>query len=161
MNFQPPFRNSFHAGYIVRDLAQAVASMRNEFDVEHWKILPLPDGAPARAIGMAYVHGTMIELIEVGPKQEAMAISRGWIPPRPDAVARLNHLAYLLDSEEELVSLVGRFEAAGITTASLDSLGDVFSRSYYADTRAQLGHLTEFVCLGPAGPAFLADVPRN
>jgi hypothetical protein len=67
----------------------------------------------------------------------------------------------MLDSEEELLALVERFEAAGIATAWLESFGDIFSRYYYADTTAQLGHFSEFVCLGPAGAEFLADVPRN
>jgi hypothetical protein len=160
MTFPPPFRNLFHAGYVARDMAKAMKKMRDQFGVADWKIVPLPDGAAAKALGLAYVQRTMIELVEVTPKEEPLAIPRGWAP-RPDADATLNHLAYMLDSEVEVRTLVARFEGAGIATAALDSFGDLFSLSYYADTRRQLGHLTEFVCLGPAGGDFLADVPRN
>jgi hypothetical protein len=155
-----PFRNLFHLGYVVTDLQLAMDEMRETFGIAKWKVLPLPEGAPAKAIGFAYLQDKMIELVEVDLGQELLAIHRGWLPQAAHQ-ARLNHVAYMLDSEDELLALVERFEAAGIATAWLESFGDIFSRYYYADTTAQLGHFSEFVCLGPAGAEFLADVPRN
>lgn len=160
MSLLLPCRNLFHLGYVVLDLEKVMDNMRERFGVAKWKVLSLPEGAPAKAIGFAYVQETMIELVEVDLAQELMAIHRGWIP-QSTSDAKLNHVAYLVDSEDELASLVDRFEAAGVATAWLDSFGDIFSRYYYADTTAQLGHFTEFVCLGPAGRDFLAQVPRN
>lgn len=155
-----PFRKLFHLGYVVVDLEMVMADMGARFGVRRWKILPLPEGAPAKAIGFAYTGETMIELVEVDLRQELMPIHRGWLPAKPGG-ARLNHVAYMLDSEDELLSVVERFEAAGVPTVQLDSFGDIFSRYYYADTTAELGHFSEFVCLGPAGGDFLAEVPRN
>jgi hypothetical protein len=160
MSHPSPFRNFFHAGYVVCDMAKVVENMRDRFGVGKWKVLPLPEGAPARALGFAYVQGTMIELVEVDPRGELLPIHRGWVP-QSESEAKLNHLAYLLDGEDELRALVARFENAGISTAWLESFGDIFSHYYYADTTAQLGHYSEFVCLGPAGRDFLAEVPRN
>jgi len=160
MSLPLPFRSFFHLGYVVLDLEQVMDNMRRQFGVAEWKVLPLPEGAPAKAIGLAYVQQTMIELVEVNLRQELLPIHRGWIPQRAGE-AKLNHVAYMVDSDDELLSLIDRFEAAGVATAWLESFGDIFSRYYYADTTAQLGHFTEFVCLGPAGRDFLAQVPRN
>lgn len=155
-----PFRNFFHLGYVVVDLEQVMANMRNRFGLAEWKILPLPEGAPAKAIGFAYAQDTLIELVEVDLRQELLPMHRGWLPAAPGE-ARLNHVAYLLDSEEEVRATVERFEAAGVATAWLEPFGDIFSLYYYADTTAELGHFSEFVCFGPAGRDFLATVPRN
>jgi hypothetical protein len=160
MSLALPIRNFFHAGYVVLNLEKAMAGMRQTFGVADWKVLPLPEGTPASAIGFAYVQDRMIELVELDLRQELMAIHRGFVP-ESDGEARLNHLAYMLDSEDELLSLVAHNEAAGLATAWLEPFGDIFSWYYYADTKAQLGHFTEFVCLGPAGRDFLAAVPRN
>jgi hypothetical protein len=160
MSFPSPFRNFFHAGYVVLDLARVTDNMRERFGVARWKILPLPAGAPAKAIGFAYVQQSMIELVELDLAQELLPIHRGSLP-RSESEARLNHLAYMLDSEEELAAVKRRLEASNIATAWLDTFGDIFSHYYYADTTAALGHFTEFVCLGPAGRDFLAEVPRN
>lgn len=155
-----PFRNFFHLGYVVVDLEKAIAGMRDRVGVAKWKILPLPEGTSVKAIGFAYTGETMMELIEVDVRQELLPIYRGWLPKAPGE-ARLNHVAYMVDGEDEISSIVERFEAAGVATAALGSFGDIFSRYYYADTTAELGHYSEFVCLGPAGRDFLAGVPRN
>jgi hypothetical protein len=160
MSFPPPFRNFFHAGYVVRDMAKVMDDMRDRFGVAKWKVLPLPEGSPASALGFAYVGETMIELVEVDPNGDLLPIHRGWVPDAA-AGARLNHMAYFVDSDDELSALIGRFEASGVATARLEGFGDIFTRYYYADTVAQLGHYTEFVCLGPGGRDFLASVPRN
>lgn len=155
-----PFRNLFHLGYVVLDLEKVMAGMGRRFGVTRWKVLPLPEGAPAKAIGFAYAGETMIELVEVDLRQDLMPIHRGWLPADAGE-ARLNHVAYMLDGEDELQSVIDRFEAAGVATAWLGDFGDIFSRCYYADTTAELGHFSEFVCLGPAGRDFLAEAPRN
>ena len=53
MSFPPPFRNFFHAGYVVRDMAKVMDDMRDRFGVAKWKVLPLPEGSPASALGSA------------------------------------------------------------------------------------------------------------
>lgn len=160
MNSLRPFRNFFHLGYVVLSLDEVMDGMRTRFGVAKWKILPLPDDAPAKAIGFAYVQGTMLELVEVDLGRELLSIHRDFVP-RSAGEARLNHVAYLLDSEAELRAVMAQNTEAGIATAWCESFGDIFSYYYYADTTAQLGHYTEFVCFGPAGREFLADVPSN
>jgi hypothetical protein len=160
MSLDLPIRSFFHTGYVVRDMEQAMARLGDRFGVRRWKVLPLPEGAPATALGFAYVRETMIELVAVDPARELLPMHQGFVPPT-ESTLRLNHLCYMLDSEEELLALVERFEATGVPTAWREPFGDIFSQYYYADTLDELGHYTEFVCLGPAGADFLAEVPRN
>lgn len=160
MSSASPLRDPFHLGYVVLDLEPVMAGFRERFGVADWKILPLPEGAPASAIAFAYVGGRMIELVALDLRQELLAIHRDFLPTAPGE-ARLNHVCYMLESEAELRAVLAGNEAAGVATAWLEPFGDIFSLYYYADTTAQLGHFTEFVCLGPAGRDFLASIPRN
>jgi hypothetical protein len=134
--------------------------MRNKFGIEKWKILRLPDGYSASALAYAYANNVMIELVEVNLKEPLISIHRDWVPDS-ESGARLNHLAYLIDNEEELDNLAARLNSKGVETASNSSFGDVFKKYYYLDTVSTLGHFCEFVCLGPGGREFLAEVPRN
>jgi hypothetical protein len=153
-------RNLFHAGYVVRSVDAVIADMSNKFGIDKWKILRLPEGYAASALAYAYANNVMIELVEVNLKEPLLSIHRDWVPDSASG-ARLNHFAYLIDSEDELTSLVARLNSVGVETASHASFGDIFKVYYYLDTVRTLGHYCEFVCLGPAGHDFLADVPHN
>lgn len=153
----PVFHNHFQLGYVVRNLDKAVESMRDKLGVAKWQINPMPRAAPARALGFAYVQRVMIELIEARPEQQT--IYRDWIP-ESDTAARLHHLGYMLETEEEWRSTIGQFEASGFGVALADSANDFFDY-YYPDTVAHLGHYCELIRLKPAGRAFWATVPHN
>jgi hypothetical protein len=153
-------RNLFHTGYVVRSIDAVIPDMSNKFGIEKWKILRLPEGYAASALAYAYANDVMIELVEVNLKEPLISIHRGWIP-ESDSGARLNHLAYLIDGENELTNLVTRLNSLGVETAWHAAFGVIFKAYYYLDTVRTLGHYCEFVCLGPAGRDFLADVPRN
>jgi hypothetical protein len=150
------FRNHFQLGYVVRNLDPAIEQMRGKFGVAKWQINVLPKSAPARVLGFAYVQQVMIELIEARPERET--IYRDWIP-QSDTAARLHHLGYMIDSDEEWLSTIGQFEGAGFRTALAE--GSDFFDYYYSDTVAQLGHYCELIRLKPAGRAFWANVPHN
>ncbi len=155
----PVFGKHFHVGYVVLDIEKVMANMRRDFGVTDWKILPLPAGSPATAIAMAYVRGAMIELVAVDTGQELMSIHDGCLPAS-DEDARLNHVAYMLDSEEQWRAAQVHFGEVGIDLPVVMKFGEIFDY-FYADTVASLGHFSEFVCLGPEGKEFLASIPRN
>lgn len=157
MNIPVVFRNHFQAGYVVRDLDKAMANMRDKFGVAKWQVRRLPQGAPSRALGFAYVQQLMIELIELWPGETT--IYHDWIP-EADTAVRLHHFGYMIDSEEQWHETIGQFEAAGIRSALVGSSGDILDY-YYADTVAELGHYCELVRLKPAGRNFWANVPHN
>lgn len=153
------FRNFFHTGYVVLSIDKAIETAKAKFGVGIWKVR-MGDAHSVSAVAYAYVQGALFELVEVNLNQELLAIHRGWLP-ESDTEARLNHLAYLVDSQEELDRTRERLEAAGVETAWRANFGDVFTEYFYADTTTQLGHFCEFVCLGPVGRAFPADVPQT
>ena len=155
----PLFGKYFHSGYVVVNVEKAMANMRRNFGVTDWKVLPLPAGTAVTSIAMAYVRGSMIELIEVDTGQELMSIHDGWLPDS-DGGAKLNHVAYMMESEEQWRSAQTHFGDVGIALPVVMKFGKIFDY-FYADTVAQLGHFSEFVCLGPEGKEFLASIPRN
>lgn len=155
----PMFGTYFHTGYVVVNLDMVIANMRRDFGVADWKIIRLPAGSPASAIAMAYIRGSMIELVEVDTGRELMSIFDGWLPTCKDG-ARLNHVAYMMDSVEEWHTAQAHFGDVGIALPVVMKFGKIFDY-FYADTVSQLGHFSEFVCLGPEGREFLASIPRN
>lgn len=145
-------------GYSVIDLDKAAEGFRRRYGIDRWKVVPLDPGSPASRIAMAYVGDIIFELVEVDLSVEMLPIHRGWLPADP-AEARFNHVAFLLDSLEAWQSAQEQFRAQGTDVPIVMSFGDVFE-FFYADTVAQLGHWSEFICLGAAGQQFLNEVPR-
>lgn len=153
----PLFGRHFHNGYVVVNLDQAIENLRRNYGVENWKVIPLQ--SQATGLGMAFVRGSMIELVEVDTGQELMHIHDGWIPDTA-AGAKLNHVAYMLDSHDEWQAAMARFQEAGVSLPVVGEFGDIFDY-FYADTVEQLGHFSEFTCLRAGGKDFLAEIPQN
>jgi hypothetical protein len=149
------FRNHFQMGYVVRNMDKAIENLRSKFGVAKWRTLEMPPGEEVKCLGFSYVQDSMIELIEMRPGQEIFF--KPWIP-ESDQAMRLNHLGYMMKSEEEWDSVSRQFEAAGFQIAVARSLGDV--RFQYYDTVAELGHYCEITYLGPTAKDFF-DAPRN
>ena len=145
-------------GYVVTDFEQASAKLGERYGIDRWKVLPLDPGSPASRIAMAYVGDIIFELVEVDLAVELLPIHRGWLPANP-ADARFNHVAFMLDSLDAFDGAQEHFRKLGVDVPVRMTFGDIFE-FFYADTVAELGHWSEFLCLGPAGADFLADVPR-
>jgi hypothetical protein len=149
------FRNHFQMGYVVRDMEKAIENLRTKFGVAQWRVLEMPPEAEVKCLGFAYVQSSMLELIEMRPGREIFF--KPWIPQAAHAL-RLNHLGYMMGSEEEWNTVSKQFAAAGFQIAVSNSLGDV--RFRYYDTVAELGHYCEITYLGPTAKDFFA-APRN
>lgn len=158
MSSRHVFGQLVQLGYVVTDFDRAAAKFRERYGIDRWKVVPLDPGSPSSRIAMAYVGDMIFELVEVDTSVELLDIHRGWLPTDPDE-ARLNHVAFMLDSLEAWKDAQARFERLGVAMPVCMSFGDVFE-FFYADTVPQLGHWSEFLCLGPAGREFLADIPR-
>src|SRR5215203_1480173 len=157
MSIPVMFRNHFQHAYVVRNLNKAMENFSDTYGVTKWQVMPMPEGAPVKALALAYVQNVMLELIEAVPGQDT--IYRDWIPASETA-AKFHHLGYLIDSEEEYLRIVKQFEAAGIAAGMAGRSGDILD-FHYADTVAQLGHYCELVRLLPAGKDFFSQVPHN
>ncbi|MBG6120062.1 MULTISPECIES: VOC family protein [unclassified Sphingobium] len=149
----------FQLGYVTRDLDTAIAAYRERFGATEFMINappPRADGSlsATRRIGLAYIDDVMIELIE--PESSMATIYDDAVPEAPGAIA-LHHLGFLVDDHQ---ATVDRMAALGYAVPAAGSFGDVLDYSY-ADTRADLGHYSEFIRLGEQGRQMFAAVPRN
>lgn len=145
-------------GYVVTDLDKAAVNFRNRYGIDRWKVVPLPEGSPSSRIAMAFVGEVIFELVEVNLSVELLDIHRGWLPEDPRE-ARFNHVAFMLDSLDAWHGAQAHFRAMNVAIPVCMSFGEVYE-FFYADTVPQLGHWSEFLCLGPGGKDFMADIPR-
>ena len=152
------FGNMVQLGYVVTDFDRAAVNFRERYGIDKWKVVPLDPGSPTSRIAMAYAGEMIFELVEVDTSVGLLDIHRGWLPQDPSE-ARLNHVAFMRDSLEALEDAQAHFEQLGAAIPVRMSFGDIFE-FFYADTVPQLGHWSEFLCLGPGGKDFLADIPR-
>jgi hypothetical protein len=151
------YRTLFHTGYAVKDVERAMASLGDNFGIRNWKVLPLPEDTPGRALAFARAGDMIIELVDIKPGQ--MPLYNDWIPEDPDAI-RLHHLGHLAGDREEWDAIARQFESLGIPLVYDADMGDMLQFRYW-DTVALLGHFSEFVLLGPGGKEFWDSVPSN
>ena len=85
MSIPIAFRDHFQHAYVVRNLDKTMANFRDNYGVARWQVMPMPEGSPVKALGLAYVQNVMLELIEAIPGQDS--IYRDWIPAS-DTAAR-------------------------------------------------------------------------
>ena len=93
------FGNMVQLGYVVTDFDRAAVKFRERYGIDKWKVVPLDPGSASSRIAMAYVGDIIFELVEVDTSVELLDIHRGWLPEDPGE-ARLNHVAFMLDSLE-------------------------------------------------------------
>ena len=151
------FRNHFQLGYSVRNIDKAIGTLSEKFGLSKWQIVRPPEEAPSSALAWAYVKDLMIELVE--PRPGRMPYYDAWLP-ESESGARLHHMAYMVEDEDEWRSVKQAFGDQGIAMVVDEQMGPILSYRYF-DTRPELGHYTEFVLLGPKGKKFWADVPQN
>lgn len=152
------FGNLVQLGYVVTDFDKASVRMGERHGIDRWKVVPLDPGSPISRMAMAYVGDIIFELIEVDLSIPLLPIHQGWLPSDPYS-ARLNHVAFMLPSLDDWRAAQAHFGTLGVDIPVAMTFGDIFE-FFYADTVAELGHWSEFLCLGSAGADFLADIPR-
>jgi hypothetical protein len=150
-------KNHFQLGYAVKDIDKATEALSEKFGLSKWQVVRLPEDAPSRALAWAYVKDLMIELVDVRPGR--IPCYDAWVP-ECESAARLHHLAYMVENEDEWRSVKKRFDDQGTPMVVDEKMGDIISYRYF-DTVQQLGHYSEFVLLGPRGKRFWANVPHN
>ncbi|MBV9512363.1 MAG: VOC family protein [Caulobacteraceae bacterium] len=149
----------FQLGYVVADLDAAMARLGETQDIRHFRVDVFGDasGLLLRS-AKAYAGGTMLELLE--PRLTAAdRLYTSFLDSDP-AVPRLQHLGYLVETEEEFTGVGAWMKARGIAVALEAVLPGKLSATYF-DTRPMLGHYSEYVCLSPQARDFYDDVPAN
>ena len=150
-------KDQFHTGYAVRDIDQAIASLRDRFGIADWKIVRMLEDVPSYSLAFAYSGNMMMELVEVKPGE--VPFYTDWIPEDPTAL-RSHHHGYYVKDRDEFDAVTRQFEAQGFPMAADAQMPGILNYRYF-DTVGMLGHYVEFVLLEPGGESFFADVPRN
>jgi hypothetical protein len=78
-----------------------------------------------------------------------------------DFSIRLHHFGYLLYDEVEFEDMKAAYAARGAPTVIEGANPRSGNRYFYADTRAEFGHYTEYVYLTEQGQKDYAAIARN
>ena len=151
-------------GYATTDCAEAVRRYREHYGVREFLLLPNTEStiSPGRTavinVALAFVNGTMIELIE--PVSGADAIYRDVLPQSGFAV-RHHHLGYAMFSEAEWQAKQAEIERQKIPVVLSGEAPGVM-RYQYIDLREDVGHYVEYLYyLGRGGQEMLSAIPHN
>lgn len=151
-------------GYATTDCSEAVKRYNERYGVTNFLLLPntVSTIAPGRTatlnVAMAFVKGTMIELIE--PVGGADTIYRDVLPTSGFAV-RHHHLGYAMFDENQWACTQAEIERQKIPVVLNGETPGVI-RYQYIDLRADTGHYVEYLYyMGPGGREFLGAIPTN
>jgi Glyoxalase/Bleomycin resistance protein/Dioxygenase superfamily len=151
-------------GYATTDCKEAVKRYGERYNVGNFLLLPNTEStiSPGRTatinVALAFVKGTMIELIE--PAGGADTIYREVLPTSGFAV-RHHHLGYGMFNEAEWDSKQQEIERQKISVVLSGEAPGVM-RYQYIDVRADIGHYVEYLYyLGQGGQELLKAIPRN
>ncbi|MET0182038.1 MAG: VOC family protein [Caulobacterales bacterium] len=152
----------FQLGYVTRDIERAKTLYAERYGVRQFfhfstgQFAPPGATGPFSEIALAYKNGVQIELIQPAPGAEGIYLDA----LRADGGVALHHLGYLIDTAEALSSLTQSFKNQNIPVP-VENISPAGLSLIYADTRADTGLFSEFVCLGEGGRAFFDNVPQN
>jgi len=151
-------------GYATTDVDEAVRRYGERYGVTRFLRLPnttttiSPGRAATLNIAMAFVNGTMIELIE--PAGGADGIYRDVLPANGFAV-RHHHLGYAMFTDEEWNAAQQEIVRQNFSVVLSGEAPGVM-RYQYIDLRADLGHYVEYLYyLGAGGKEMLGAIPHN
>jgi catechol 2,3-dioxygenase-like lactoylglutathione lyase family enzyme len=141
----PPFR-LIHAAYVTHDLERGKRRLAAMFGAKEATVYPeieigVPGGVATIGFAVADSNGTQVEVIQpLGGKDE---VYRQALPADPDDIA-FHHFATRVESEDEWQLVMDASRCHGLEIV-VDGGEEYGSRYAYLDTRAQLGHMLEFM----------------
>jgi hypothetical protein len=151
-------------GYATTDCKEAVKRYGERYGVGNFLLLPNTEStiSPGRTatinVALAFVNGTMIELIE--PAGGADTIYREVLPTSGFAV-RHHHLGYAMFNESEWDAKQEEIRRQKIAVVLSGEAPGVM-RYQYIDVREDIGHYVEYLYyLGQGGQELLKAIPHN
>jgi hypothetical protein len=151
-------------GYATTDCKEAVKRYGERYGVTNFLMLPKTVSiiSPGRTaivnVAMAFVNGTMIELIE--PAGGADSIYREVLPSAGYAT-RHHHIGYAIYNETEWEAKQREIERQKIPVV-LEGESPGVIRYQYIDLRSDIGHYVEYLYyLGDGGRELLKAIPHN
>jgi hypothetical protein len=152
--------NAFQLAYVVSDITAAVAFGRKRFTIPNFQInlnVPLEtrEGVAKCHFAIAFLGETQVELIQ--PAGGADAVYRDVLTG--DGHMRLHHVGVLIRNAADWAQQKADILAAGLDTPVAGDFAGMM-HYLYADTRAELGHYTEYMYQTEAGASLFDAVPR-
>ncbi len=161
MRTVPLLSGFFQIGYVTSDLDASMRQLGAAHGIERFRVkrdVPAMPGMPRMVIHQchAYVGAVQFEIIQ--PAGGDDALYRDFCVADKGSI-RLHHLGMWVDDAAEFGGLRAALEEQNIPIVFEASIPNV-GGAIYADTRAQLGHYTEYVHLVPeVKRGYYADVP--
>ncbi len=151
----------FQFGYITSDIERAMDLIRQRYKVREFLTfemggVPYDRRSTGAQFACAWRGDVMIELIR--PDQIEPGLYGEGL--RADGGIALHHFGNIVADLDEFTALPGKLRERGIPIA-MERTSPTGVSVVFADTRADLGHFTEFVQPGVDKPNLLDKVPRN
>ena len=143
----------FQYGYVTRNLDAATAKFGERFGPAQWSTLSgSPEVPQVKRVGFTFRDGINVEIIEVNA--QVPSLYKDFLPDTEEDI-RLHHHGHLIDDYDGVLNLI-KSEGYDMPFAIDDP---AYVQFCYADTRTQLGHYLEFICLGDGGRQLFESVP--
>lgn len=149
------FEGFYQLGFVARDLDRAMAMLSMRYGVTRFRE---KRADPQMETAHAYAGAMMLEIIAI--PQDGLELYRGYIPDKAEAI-RLHHHGFRVAEPDRWEEIAAAIEASGQATAMKGAVMDGHLRYLYADTRADLGIYSEYVCLTGPALGIYDDVPHN
>ncbi|MEO5597067.1 MAG: hypothetical protein ABIQ66_00465 [Novosphingobium sp.] len=145
----------YQFGYVTRNLDAALVTLRDTFGITRVR---RKHSSPTMESLHAWVGTTMIEVLQLSEGAPQM-----YFDYLPETVGelRLQHLGYRVATLADWDELNAAAARLGLAVPLYADMMEGQLKACYFDTRALLGHYTEFVYLAGAMAGMYDDVPQN
>jgi hypothetical protein len=152
--------NAFQLAYVTPDIDGALAFAHARFGIAQFQVnrnVPIEtrSGLANCHFAIAFIGQTQIELIQ--PAGGADAVYRDGLPS--GGQLRLHHVGVLIGDAVGWARQKADIAAAGLDTPVAGDFAGMM-HYLYADSRAELGHYTEYMYQTEAGAGLFDAVPR-
>jgi hypothetical protein len=158
-----PLNNFFQHAYVTNDFDRAKDYFLNFgiskfFEMRNLKAEVKPSRHCTISVALAYYGTLQIEIIQ--PEHGECDIYREILPANGFGL-RLHHHGFLLYDPAEFEALQEAYLARGVGIVIEGTNPRSGNRYFYADTRAEMGHYMEHICLTEQGVQDYAKFPQN
>lgn len=138
----------FHKGYVTRDIARAMASLSDLYDMrfecfEATGAVRTPQGSDSMTVKLALGWHANLEIELIEPLSGYVDIYRELLPE--DHMPRFHHSGVLVEDWQRLESDIA---ARGLPVSVSGDLGEI--KFAYVDMRPALGHYVEYMWMSEA-----------
>ncbi len=156
----PLVRGFYETAYVTRNMDAALATVADRDGLSDFYVFapPATRGAVSHLnkVAKTFVGERMIEILEPNPQIESIFID---FLPAANGDLKLHHLGHIVADDAHWDAILDQAAASKIEIAYQGFIPDMI-RVVYLDTRAALGHYSEYIQNYAGGRALLERIPR-